>query len=202
MEKYFDAKSTVLYMGFYLLFYLFKNGVGIFISSKTKNDAKVTSTPKPKNRLEQLENDIYNMRKEAEMHNTPSEFVTYSKMKRQINKMEKELEILKQQQPMESQHSINQSVPKMEISSLIGINQTNFYLEVLFWLINIILFGFVIKGCFFAFSYEKYKMNVITNYYYNEESNQVEIPLKMILLCESMVLNQIKNFYNSIYNKY
>ena len=103
---------------------------------------------------------------------------------------------------MESQHSINQNMPKMEISSVIGINQTNFYLEVLFWLINIILFGFVIKGCFFAFSYEKYKMNVITNYYYNEESNQVEIPLKMILLCESMVLNQIKNFYNSIYNKY
>lgn len=202
MEKYFDAKSTVLYMGFYLLFYLFKNGVGIFISSKTKNDTKVTSTPKPKNRLEQLENDIYNMRKEAEMHNTPSEFVTYSKMKRQINKMEKELEILKQQQPMESQHLINQNMPKMEISSLIGINQTTFYLEVLFWLINIILFGFIIKGCFFAFSYEKYKMNVITNYYYNEESNQVEIPLKMILLCESMVLNQIKNFYNSIYNKY
>ena len=56
MEKYFDAKNTILYMGLYLLFYLFKNGVGIFLLSKSKNDTKVSSTPKPKNRLEQLEN--------------------------------------------------------------------------------------------------------------------------------------------------
>ena len=38
MEKYFDAKNTILYMGLYLLFYLFKNGVGIFLLSKSKND--------------------------------------------------------------------------------------------------------------------------------------------------------------------
>lgn len=200
MEKNLDAKSTIIYIGLYFIFYLLKNGIGMFLSLKN-NKSQVNVPPKPKNRLEQLENDIYNLRKEAEMHNTPSEFVTYSKMKRQINKLEKELEILKKQQPMETQTQMNQNTPAIDISSMMGINHTNFYIEIFFWLINLILFGFVIKGRSFTFSYERYMNNAITKYYYNEESNLVEIPLKIILLSESIVLSQIKNLLNSINNK-
>lgn len=192
MEKETNAKEIVYYMFIFCLLFTIKQLLS-FILSKQKVSKESTTENKPISEEEKLENEINNLKKEAEKYDNPSGFVTFTKINRQIIKLEKDLENIKKIKPQF--HTMkNSNRSSFNFKELISINMFSIYFEICFWVINILIYFYITKETHLILPYEKYKDNILAEYYHNFENNKVEIPIKLIFICESFALNQFKNF--------
>ena len=71
---------------------------------------------------------------------------------------------------------------------------TNFFM----WIIVLIEY-YLLREKYFIFNYDNYKGNILIEYYHNKNDNLVKIPIKIILICETIVLNQLNNAFKNIF---
>ena len=188
-----------------MLFYLLIHAA-IFILSNilnlisSENKKMLSPVKNQNNNIQQLESEIYTLKKEAEKHNTQSEFVTYSKILRRINVLEQEL------QTEQNKQQINQNKYKEHemnfFSNMINSYSSSsvIYTNILMWIITILEYYFLSEK-YFIFNYNNYNGNILIEYYHKENEQFVKIPLKIILICETIVLNQINNSIKKIFYK-
>ena len=188
-----------------MLFYLLIHAA-IFILSNifnlisSENKKMLSPVKNQNNNIQQLESEIYTLKKEAEKHNTQSEFVTYSKILRRINVLEQEL------QTEQNKQQINQNKYKEHemnfFSNMINSYSSSsvIYTNILMWIITILEYYFLSEK-YFIFNYNNYNGNILIEYYHKENEQLVKIPLKIILICETIVLNQINNSIKKIFYK-
>jgi hypothetical protein len=189
-----------------MLFYLLIHAA-LFILSNIftllKSDNKIMQSPvkNKNNNIQKLESEIYTLKKEAEKHNTQSEFVTYSKILRRINVLENELQTEKNKQQINrNKYNENQENEINFFSKMINSYSSSsvFYTNILMWIITI-LENFILSEKNFIFNYNNYKGNILIEYYHKENENIVKIPIKIILICETIVLNQINNSIKNLF---
>lgn len=186
-----------------MLFYLLIHA-SIFILSnmyKLLNEKKIISSIKNENK-NNLENEIKTLKKEAERHNTPNEFVTYSKMMRRINKLEEELKSQKSYEHFNNkEYKRNEENELKFFSNMINSYSSSsvIYTNIFMWILTILEYFFLRKK-YFIFKYKDFPGNILIEYYHKKNEELVKIPLKTILICETIVLNQlnigIKNFFS------
>jgi hypothetical protein len=188
-----------------MLFYLLIHAA-LFILSNIftllKSDNKIMQSPikNKNNNIQKLESEIYTLKKEAEKHNTQSEFVTYSKILRRINVLEQEL------QTEQNKQQINQNKYKEHemnfFSNMINSYSSSsvFYTNIIMWIITALEY-YILSEKYFIFNYNNFNGNILIEYYHKENEKIVKIPLKIILMCETIVLNQINNSIKNIFLK-
>ena len=187
-----------------MLFYLLIHAA-MFILSNIFNlikleDKKIFS-PNKNNNIQKLETEINTLKKEKEKYNTQSEFVTYSKILRRINVLENELQTEKNKQQINrNKYNENQENEINFFSKMINSYSSSsvFYTNILMWIITI-LENFILSEKNFIFNYNNYKGNILIEYYHKENENIVKIPIKIILICETIVLNQINNSIKNLF---
>lgn len=193
MEKETNAKEIVYYMFIFCLLFIIKQLLSFILSNQ-----KVSKDPiienKPHSEEEKLIIEINNLKKEAEKYDNPSGFVNFTKINRQIIKLEKELDNIKKIKP-QFHPMKNSNRSNFNIKELFSINVSTIYFEICFWVINILIYIFIIKETYLILPYEKYKENILAEYYHNFDTNKVEIPIKLIFVFESFALNQLKNIF-------
>ena len=198
MEKETNVKEILCYMFLFFALFIIKQLLS-FILSKPKEAKGPIIENKPHSEEEKLENEINNLKKEAEKYDNPSGFVTFTKINRQIIKLEKDLENIKKFKPQF--HTMkNSNKSSFNIKELISINVSTIYFEICFWVINVLIYLYIIKERHLILPYEKYKQNILAEYYHNFETNTVEIPVKLIFICESFALNQFKNTFLNFFS--
>ena len=187
-----------------MLFYLLIHAA-IFILSNIFNliklDDKKIFSPNKNNNIQKLETEINTLKKEKEKYNTQSEFVTYSKILRRINVLENELQTEKNKQQINrNKYNENQENEINFFSKMINSYSSSsvFYTNILMWIITI-LENFILSEKNFIFNYNNYKGNILIEYYHKENENIVKIPIKIILICETIVLNQINNSIKNLF---
>ena len=191
-----------------MLFYLLIHAA-IFILSNifnlisSENKKMLSPVKNQNNNIQQLESEIYTLKKEAEKHNTQSEFVTYSKILRRINVLEQELQTEQNKQQInqnEYKDTENQENDIKFFRNMINSYSSSsvFYTNILMWIITI-LENFILSEKNFIFNYNNYKGNILIEYYHKENENIVKIPIKIILICETIVLNQINNSIKNLF---
>ena len=166
-----------------------------------KLDDKKIFSPNKNNNIQKLETEINTLKKEKEKYNTQSEFVTYSKILRRINVLENELQTEKNKQQINrNKYNENQENEINFFSKMINSYSSSsvFYTNILMWIITI-LENFILSEKNFIFNYNNYKGNILIEYYHKENENIVKIPIKIILICETIVLNQINNSIKNLF---
>ena len=187
-----------------MLFYLLIHAAMFILSNifnLIKLDDKKIFSPNKNNNIQKLETEINTLKKEAEKHNTQSEFVTYSKILRRINVLENELQTEKNKQQINrNKYNENQENEINFFSKMINSYSSSsvFYTNILMWIITI-LENFILSEKNFIFNYNNYKGNILIEYYHKENENIVKIPIKIILICETIVLNQINNSIKNLF---
>lgn len=143
-----------------------------------------------KSEEENLEYKINSLKKEAELHNTPSDFVKYTKITRQISKLENDLFKLNEDKKLLELK--NKSTRNNNNSLIFSNKYLSIKIELLFWLIAIIEY-FYIRKYYLIIDAKKYENNIINLLYLNKERAQIEIPLSRILIIEYFFIYDIKN---------
>ena len=180
-----------------MLFYLLIHAAMFILSNifnLIKLDDKKIFSPNKNNNIQKLETEINTLKKEKEKYNTQSEFVTYSKILRRINVLENELQTEKNKQQINrNKYNENQENEINFFSKMINSYSSSsvFYTNILMWIITILEN--------FIFNYNNYKGNILIEYYHKENENIVKIPIKIILICETIVLNQINNSIKNLF---
>ena len=188
-----------------MLFYLLIHAAifilsNIFNLMSSENKKMLSPIKNQSNNIQQLESEIYTLKKEAEKHNTQSEFVTYSKILRRINVLEQEL------QTEQKNQQINQNKYKEHemnfFSNMINSYSSSsvIYTNILMWIITALEY-YILSEKYFIFNYNNFNGNILIEYYHKENEKIVKIPLKIILPCETIVLNQINNSIKNIFYK-
>jgi len=187
-----------------MLFYLLIHAAMFILSNifnLIKLDDKKIFSPNKNNNIQKLETEINTLKKEKEKYNTQSEFVTYSKILRRINVLENELQTEKNKQQINrNKYNENQENEINFFSKMINSYSSSsvFYTNILMWIITI-LENFILSEKNFIFNYNNYKGNILIEYYHKENENIVKIPIKIILICETIVLNQINNSIKNLF---
>ena len=187
-----------------MLFYLLIHAAMFILSNifnLIKLDDKKIFSPNKNNNIQKLETEINTLKKEKEKYNTQSEFVTYSKILRRINVLENELQTEKNKQQINrNKYNENQENEINFFSKMINSYSSSsvFYTNILMWIITI-LENFILSEKNFIFNYNNHKGNILIEYYHKENENIVKIPIKIILICETIVLNQINNSIKNLF---
>ena len=193
-----------------MLFYLLIHAA-LFILSNIftllKSDNKIMQSPvkNKNNNIQKLESEIYTLKKEAEKHNTQSEFVTYSKILRRINVLEQELQTEQNKQQINQNEYNNTENQENEIKFFRNMinsysSSSVFYTNIIMWIITALEY-YILSEKYFIFNYNNFNGNILIEYYHKENEKIVKIPLKIILMCETIVLNQINNSIKNIFLK-
>ena len=148
-----------------------------------------------------LESKIARLKEEAENYHTQDGFVTYSKMQRQISRLEKEVKLLEASktkgssgQKIENQ-SINNNIKNYNsiltlVFSQVGIN-------IIFMIINVTLFSICRKHSYIiSHSATQLRKNLIGHYFYNQNEGVIKIPFTLILFSEYLLVNIITKAIN------
>ena len=195
----FNNKEMLFYLLIHATIFVFSN---IFkLIGPTKNKKIISSTNNETNKIEQLQNEINALKNEAEIHNNQNEFVMYSKIKRKINKLEEELQLHKNNQKNNSyQNFENENKEIQFFANMINSysSSSSIYTNFFIWIIVLIEY-YLLREKYFIFNYDNYKGNILIEYYHNKNDTLVKIPIKIILICETIVLNQLNNAFKNIF---
>ena len=184
-----NAYEVSIYMIIHILILLLKNLISnilkkIYNFNKSKNDKNTLEIMKQKlNYLNEQINDISPF----------NEYPKYTKTERQINKLNIDIDQIEKKSNLKN---IDYSKDSKRINSLLR----NYWNKIFEFIIIIFIEYILLKNKYLEVDYKYNKNNIVANHYYNENDNKIYvlIPVHIILLYETLVLNSISCIINKL----
>lgn len=198
-ENQSNIEGIKNHMIMFLLLFLFKSVLSFIdqlVKTRKNSNGKnsIFTNNKPSNEMQKMISKIQQLKQEEDRLNTPSQYVEYTLVRREIIKLEKELS-----KTMNLKHQPNTLIENNDKKNYsLPINLQSLIINIAYWAINLFIL-INTRGVYLSLSYNQYSMNVIINYYHQKEEEIVNIPLSVILFTESIALNQLTKIINTLY---
>ncbi|MCQ2818020.1 MAG: hypothetical protein MJ252_12210, partial [archaeon] len=150
--------------------------------------------------IDQLKCQIEQLKNEAESYNNPGQFSTFAKIKRQITKLEQDLEQKISQENLRNSNKKNSIQENIFIKFFLSMN-SKVRVQFLFWIFSLIRF-ILMRNQYLILNNENIENNIVSLLYFNKEMDRIQIPMNRILLIETLFISNIKKLLKQGINEY